>query len=115
MNSFSFADVLAHELGRGVARFANNVENADVFFRHRVADEAGPGLVGANRAGLAEFAHDIEQDEITALDWGGGFFCWKVMRVRGVRVNGDDALFPSHAFFIESSRDELLNIVFGDR
>src|SRR6476646_11514493 len=73
VDTFSFPDILAHELSRRIACFANDVENADVLLRHRVTDKTGPGLIGANRAGLPKLADDIEQHEIAALNRRGLF------------------------------------------
>src|SRR6476659_5569905 len=68
MDPFAFADVLADELSRGVARVADDVEDANEFLRDGVADVTRPGLIGANRAVLLQFADDIEEDEVAALD-----------------------------------------------
>jgi len=65
---FARAHILSHELDRGVTRVAHDVEYLGVFFRYRFADITGPGLIGKDRAGLAQFRSEIEQDEIAALD-----------------------------------------------
>src|SRR5438067_72819 len=115
VNSFSFTHIFADEFRRGIPRFPDDVEDADVFFRHGVSDEAGPGLVGVDRARLAEFANDIEQDEVAALDRRRRLARWEIMRVRGICVHGDDAVLFRHSFLVEPPRDELLDVVFGDR
>src|SRR5256885_17193734 len=76
--------------------------SADVFFRHGVTDEAGPGLVGVNRARLAEFADDIEQDEVAALDRRRRLAGGEVVRVRRVRVHGHDARSEEHTSELQS-------------
>jgi hypothetical protein len=65
---FTNTNILAHEIDRRIARFANNVENACVLFRNSFAHVSSPGLVGRDRIGFVQFCSRIDEHKIAALD-----------------------------------------------
>src|SRR5688572_29801300 len=101
-----------HGAHANVARIAHDLEDLAMAIAGGLADEAAPGDVVEDGAGLDELGPDVEQNEVAFLDGLRGGGTRLVVRVAAVRVHAHDGrVFGHQALAPEGLQDPLLHQV----